>query len=446
MFSFLKRSAPLQVKENPAGKVLVITNGRPVMMTRSKEVFAREGYIQNAVVYACVSKIASAFASMDICLYQKKGDTKTKIESHKLLDLLNRPSPNVSGGAYREALASNLLIFGEAAQIRSPLAFTSAITGVKQPPRELWNISPVAVTVLEGTTGMAMGYDVGITNGKLNFPVNQVTGDSDLLFLKKFHPLSTFAGLSPMEAAAYSTDIFNSGQKWNKSLLDNGARPSGALTIKNKKGEASTLDDTQYNRLKEELDINYSGAKNAGKPLLLEGGLEWQEMSFNPKDMDYKENLFTAARWIASAYGVPPQLINIPGEQTYNNLAEAKIAFYLDTVLPLAYKIIGEWNHWLVPMFDNTNSLCLEIDEDSIPALEPRRENLFNRANNAKFITVNEKRRMVGMDDIDGGDVVLVSSSDVPLDLVGQTNLQDSSYQAWNDAQGKPKPKDPEKE
>lgn len=445
MFEFFKRSAP-QTKENPVGKVLVITNGKPSWMNRNKGAFAKEGYIQNAVVYACVTKIATAISTLDICLYKTVGDKKVKIETHKILDLLKRPSPLVSGVSFLEAAVSNILIYGEAAILRAPPAYSTILGTSAMPPQELWGISPIAVTPLEGKSGMPLGYLIGLTGEKIELPVNQVNGNCDLLFLKKFHPLSEFCGLSPMEAAAYSTDIFNSGQQWNKSLLDNGARPSGALTIKNKKGESNTLTDEQYARLKEELETNYNGARNAGKPLLLEGGLEWIEMSLNPKDMDYKENLFTAARWIASAYGVPPQLVNIPGEQTYNNLAEAKIAFYTDTVLPLAYKIISELNHWLVPMFDASKSIALEVDEDCIAALEPRREILYKRANEATFLTINEKRRMTGMDDIAGGDVVLVDAGKVPLDMAGVSDPAGDSYDKWAAANKKPKPKPDDEE
>jgi HK97 family phage portal protein len=401
------------------------------MMKRDKDVFAKEGYIENAIVYACVTKIASAFASIDIDLYQTKGDKSIEIEQHPVLALLNRPSPNVSGFAFKEALVSNLLIYGEAAILRNPMNDGIA-AGV--PPKELWNINPKAIRPIEGRGGMPIAYEVGLQQ-KVRIPVNQVTGECDLLFIKKYNPLSDFTGLSPMEAAAYSTDIFNSGQKWNKALLDNGARPSGALTVEGKDGETKTLTDDQFMRLKEELDSNYSGAKNAARPLLLEGGLKWIEMGLNPKDMDYKENLFTAARWIAGAYGVPPQLINIPAESTYNNLAEAKIAFYMDTVLPLADKLVADINHWLIPMFDKTKAIALKVDEDSIPALEPRREILYRRANESKFLTINEKRRMAGFDDVEGGDVLLVEGGGVPLDMVGDTGIDDASYQAWADAQ-----------
>ena len=96
------------------------------------------------------------------------------------------------------------------------------------------------------------------------------------------------------------------------------------------------LSDDQFERLKRELEENYQGARNAGRPLLLEGGLDWKAMSLSPKDMDFMEAKHAAAREIALAFGVPPQLLGIPGDNTYSNYQEANRVFFRATVLPFA--------------------------------------------------------------------------------------------------------------
>ena len=100
---------------------------------------------------------------------------------------------------------------------------------------------------------------------------------------------------------------------------DNSARPSGALVYTS--GGALTPD--QFERLKRELADNFSGARNAGRPLLLEGGLDWRAMSLSPRDLDFLESKHAAAREIALALGVPPMLLAIPGDNTYSNYQEA---------------------------------------------------------------------------------------------------------------------------
>ena len=122
-----------------------------------------------------------------------------------------------------------------------------------------------------------------------------------------FNPLDDYYGLSPLEAAAVAVDTHNAAAKWNKALLDNAARPSGALVYAGPEG--AVMSDAQFERLKKELSDQYQGTANAGRPLLLEGGLDWKAMSLSPKDMDFMEAKHSAAREIALAFGVPPMLL-----------------------------------------------------------------------------------------------------------------------------------------
>ena len=142
------------------------------------------------------------------------------------------------------------------------------------------------------------------------------------------------------------------------------------------------------------IDQQFSGPSNAGRPMLLEGGLEWQEMSLNPKDMDFLEGKHSAARDIALAFGVPPQLIGIPGDSTYANWEQAMLGFWTDTALPLLVLILEGFNRWLVPLYGE--DLYLWYDEEMIPALEPRRNEKAARVNAAEYMTINEKRRAMG--------------------------------------------------
>ena len=197
--------------------------------------------------------------------------------------------------------------------------------------RELHLLRPDRVGIVEGRDGWPEAYDYRV--GGL---VRRFAAESDgltLLHLKLFHPLDDHLGFPPLAAAQVALDLSNAAASWNKALLDNSARPSGALVYQPKEG--GNLSPDQYERLKEELDEGYSGPMRAGRPLLLEGGLDWKAMGLSPKDMDFVEARNGAARDIALAFGVPPMLLGIPGDNTYANYQEANRAFYRLTVLPL---------------------------------------------------------------------------------------------------------------
>src|SRR6202008_2188425 len=171
-------------------------------------------------------------------------------------------------------------------------------------------------------------------------------GVASVLNVKLFHPANDHYGLSPIEAAAQADDIHNTASRWNKALLDNSARPSGALVYTARDGN---LSPEQYERLKSELEQGFQGAAHAGRPLLLEGGLDWKSMSLSPKDMDFIEAKHAAAREIALALGVPPMLLGIPGANTYSNYQEATRSFWRSTVLPLVNRTAKALATWLAP-------------------------------------------------------------------------------------------------
>jgi len=216
-------------------------------------------------------------------------------------------------------------------------------------------------------------------------------GTPPILHLTLFNPLDDHYGLSPMSAAATAIDSHNAASAWNKSLLDNAARPSGALVYSGPQGVGLPAD--QFDRLKAELEESFQGAANAGRPMLLEGGLDWKPLSLTPKDMDFLEAKAGAAREIALAFGVPPMLLGLPGDNTYANFAEANRSFWRQTVIPLATKVHQSIAHWLAPSFGPVEALP---DFDRIDALSDERDALWSRIGAAEFLTDDEKREAVG--------------------------------------------------
>jgi HK97 family phage portal protein len=257
--------------------------------------------------------------------------------------------------------------------------------------RELHALRPDRMRVVPGADGWPEAYEYAVAGRSVRF--DQLAMPlPPILHLTFFHPLDDHYGLAPIEAAAVAVDTHNSAARWNKALLDNAARPSGALVYAGPEG--AVLSDQQFERLKRELTDTYQGAANAGRPLLLEGGLDWKAMSLTPKDMDFLEAKHAAAREIALAFGVPPMLLGIPGDNTFANFQEANRVFWRQTVLPLASRTGAALAQWLAPAFGE--GLRLVVDVDRIDALAADRAALWERVASAPFLTLNEKREATG--------------------------------------------------
>ncbi len=386
-----------ETKASAAGPLVAMRNpGRAVWSPRRFDAFAEEGYRRNVVAYRAVNQIARAVASVSWRAFQDLNSGRRALETHPVLALLARPNPAMARSEFFEAVTGYLLIAGN--------SYVEAVAaGGAGVPRELWPLRPDRMKVIAGKTGLPQGYLYSLGGGEQRWEADPVTGRSAILHLKTFHPLDDWYGLSPVEPAAAAIDQRNESDKWNMALLQNGARPSGALVYEPKGAEAANLSDEQFARLKEEVAAQFSGARNAGRPLLLDGGLSWQEMSLTPKDMDFLESRHAASRDIALAFGVPPQLLGIPGDNTYSNYREARLALWEETVIPLLRHLRDEFNAWLAPQFDG--EVTLDFDLDDIPALAPRREKVWARLRAADFLTLNEKRQAVGLGALEGGDV-----------------------------------------
>jgi HK97 family phage portal protein len=395
MFEAIKQL--FATKESAAGRVIFRGTRHAQWSKRNYKAFAEEGYQKNNVANAAINKIASAVGSTRFMLKDAQGK---EISNHPLLDLLRRPNPLQSGSQFLRAVTGFYLVAGNAYIERTIAGGTV---------RELYPLRSDRMIVIPSDTGLPRGYAYKVGQDQVMWEADPQTGVSDIRHIKAWHPLDDWYGLSPIEAGAYAVDQHNEGMKWLQGLLQNSAAPSGVMRTE------GDLSDEQFNRLKAEMDEKYTGGKNAGRPLLLEGGLQWQAMGMSPQQMQIIEAKHSSARDVALSLGVPPQLIGIPGDSTFSNYHEARLAFYEETVIPIMEMIAEELNAWIVPLYGQ--NLTLEVDLEAIPAIAEKRHKLWDMADKSSDLTINEKRAMKGYEPIDGGDVVLVQSSLVPLDL-----------------------------
>ena len=390
MFDFLKRGtaqdAPVEAKASATGKVLAMGAGRAVWSARDTVTLTKSGFTRNPVGFRAVRMIAEAAAALPLILQ----DRDRRYDAHPVADLLARPNAAQGRAELLEAVYGYLLLSGD--------AYLEAV-GDGTLPVELHALRPERMSVVQGADDWPIGYDYTVAGKKHRFTVGD--GASPICHIKSFHPQNDHYGFSPLEAAASAIDVHNAASNWSKALLDNAARPSGAIVYKGADGQGSLSSD-QYDRLLHEMETMHQGARNAGRPMLLEGGLDWKPMGFSPSDMEFQKTKEAAAREIAIAFGVPPMLLGIPGDATYANYQEANRAFYRLTVLPLATRVTSVIADWLSDF--TGERIDLRPDLDQIPALATEREAAWRRVGDATFLTAAEKRALLGLPAIEVGD------------------------------------------
>ena len=340
---------------------------------RSYEAQVREAYLGNPVAQRAVRLVAESVAWCPV--YALEGEGGPSTGSGRTGSLI---TPTLL-----ETVATQLLLHGN--------AFVQVLQDGEGLPAELFALRPERVTIEADSGGWPAAYLYKVGEAKSRIPARDGLGRPGVVHLKSAHPLDDHYGLGCLGAAAPAVAVHNAAAKWNKALLDNAARPSGALTYA--PADGSALSAQQFERLSAEIEAQFAGAANAGRPLLLDGGLSWQALSLTPADMDFVELKAAAAREIALAFGVPPMLLGLPGDSTYANYREANRALWRLTVLPLAGKILDGISAALAAWWPGVK---LAVDVDQISALAEDRERLWRQVSAADFLTREEKREMLG--------------------------------------------------
>lgn len=368
-------------KASATGRIMAHGSaGRVAWSPRDAASLTRTGFAGNPVGFRAVKMIAEAAAALPLVLQ----DHARRYSEHPVLSLMRSPNPAQGRAELLESLYGQLMLTGN--------GYLEAVAADEGAPVELHVLRSDRMSLVPGANGWPVAFEYAVGGQKHRF---DVTGERPpICHFKSFHPQDDHYGLSPMQAAAQALDVHNAASRWSKALLDNAARPSGAIVYSGLDGEGVMTSD-QYDRLVTEMESYHQGAANARRPMLLEGGLDWKPMGFSPSDMEFQKTKEAAAREIALAFGVPPMLMGIPGDATYANYQEAHRAFFRLTVLPLASRVTAALGEWLEHF--TGEDLQLSPDLDKVPALAAERDAQWQRVAGADFLSQAEKRALLGL-------------------------------------------------
>ena len=229
------QTAPEQ-KASASGRVMAWANaGRVVWSPRDAVSLTRSGFAGNPVGFRCVKMLAEAAANVPLILQT----SEERFAVHPILNLVRRPNPAQGRAELLEAVYGQMLLTGN--------AYVEAVGGGEgKPPAELHVLRSDRMSVVPGADGWPIAYEYNVSGRKHRFAVSEEF--STICHIKSFHPQDDHYGLSPLQAAATALDVHNSASRWSKSLLDNAARPSGAIVYKGAEGQG-TLSPEQYDRL-----------------------------------------------------------------------------------------------------------------------------------------------------------------------------------------------------
>ena len=159
--------------------------------------------------------------------------------------------------------------------------------------------------------------------------------------------------------------------------------------------------------------------------LVLDGGKTVTYDGFNARDMDYTQGVTVAAREIAMALSVPPELVGDSANKTYANAEEANREFALHCIVPQADMIYTALSHAICPDYPDVDRIG--YDRSEIDGLQGNDATLLAALTGCDFLTDNEKRARLSYAPIPDGDSILVPMGKVPRsDLMDEPDIDES--------------------
>jgi HK97 family phage portal protein len=352
-----------------------------------------ETAMRYTAVFACIRVLSETLASMPIMLYLKKkdGDRET-VTNTRVYDILhNAPNEEMSPFNFKEACMVSLNTGGNAVCERLVNAYGETV-GLYPHPWSMVRIERDRET------------------GQLKYTVRSGTKEKILTRAQVFHVTGLsydgVVGMSPIEYAASAIRLGLSYEQFGVSFYKNGMNPSIALEYPAELGEEAFL------RLKADIDKNYAGVLNVGRPFLAEGGAKVHELTIKPADAQLIENKRFQIEDIARIYRVPMHLIQELSRSTNNNIEQQSLEFVIYTMLPWCKRIEEAANMQLLTRVERIAGYYLEFKMDSLLRGDAvSRANAYATGRQWGWLCVNDIRRLENMNAIDNGDIFLTPAN-----------------------------------
>ncbi len=390
--------------------------------------YVKEGYQSLIWVYRCVREIAEAVSSVPWKAYKIAEDgTRIPQPGHPLERLLQKPNDIMTGPAFFDAWATFFLLSGNSF-VEIVRSGTDNNLGE---PLELFPLRPDFMKVVPDPELFVSGYILEVQGIKVSYRPDEV------VHWKLIDPLNERVGMSPIMAGARIIDTENSAIGWNKVMLENAAQPSGALVIP----AGKRLSPIQKLFLKEQLENKFSRA-NAHRPMLLENGVTWEQMSISQRDMEFSALRKMNALEICALFGVQPEVVGAGERPKFENYKIARLSFWEETVTTILEQIKAGINMHIAPLFGE--GIEIGYDLTNVSAMRDvfvaKVDTAIKLANLGYSLNQINARLELGFDDVAWGDVPIVQGSLVPITAVISGETLDTG-DGEPEPESKPKPK-----
>jgi phage portal protein BeeE len=376
-----KQAPPAAVLMNGGSAgVVASTVNTQVPLDRTSFDMLRE-YVRNIYLWRSVDMIAQMSSSVALEVHAENGGLGAREQG--VANVLARPNPQWTGAALQYFVAASLAVAN-----RAFLKQVRGVNGNRPVVLELWPINANEITIeYYNDSKVIAGFKRTTSKGTEHYPVDTETGDCELLYVHR-PALNRQSDKSPAAIAVAPAEVFTRILQRCADIVSNSSNITGVLSTEQEMNQKAVQD------IKDGLQrFKLNGQESGGTMVTANAKWLMTRLSEDPSTALSVEIKDSLARDIVMTFGVPTQLVGLPGQDTYNNMAMARVGFLTDTVLPGYINLyVAALNHALL----NGSSAEIRVDIAHIPAMAAARLQLVDIARNATMLSVNEQRQLLG--------------------------------------------------
>ncbi|KAA8384052.1 phage portal protein [Acetobacter tropicalis] len=354
-----------------------------------------------SAVYRCVTLEAGVIAGLPLKIWkQKDNGEREEAARHRLAPLLNvmpYPGRSLTAFSWRELWGLNLLLWGNH---YSAIRYDGAARVIGFETFMPWQVQVVRIPSMPGVNFYVCTHPDGRVETVLQGDMLHIPGPG----------FDGLKGLSRIQSFARgSVGLAQTMEERTGRLHQNAALPSGVMQVPSK------MNDASFRRMKAQIENNYSGVSKWGRTIIVDDGAKYTPFQLSPQDLQTIEARRYQVADISRFFGVPLHLLNETDKTTSwgSGLSENTLAYLIFTLDADLKRIEGELNAKLflgTPYF-------VEFDRDGLLSMDPQKAAAVTAQQiSSGQLTINESRKKRNLPAVQGGDTVLVNSTNVPLE------------------------------
>lgn len=360
-------------------------------------------FTQHGWAFAAINATATALSQVQ-CLAMR--EDRPLPDSNQLQKVMRRPNPEMDESDFIYSISASLDLYGESLLlvVNTP----DQDYDPARPPRAIWPIPNPHRWEKVTREGVHVGW---------KDPNDHFFAARQILHIKTWNPENPDRGLAPTSPLAMALRVDHKAAAFNESFMDNGADPGGTLTSE------VAISDEQQRQIRRAWEDRHQGALKRGRIAVLSNGLRYEPLTVSQTDMQFLEGRQWNREEILAVYGVPKQEVGLIDDV---NRATAEVTarkWWQNRLIPRVTRIQRAFTRFFI----RESGVAYEFDLSSVEALQ---EDLDAKIAQGQALlemgfplnAVNE-RVSLGMEDVPGGDVPLISAGKQPLELVSAGEL-----------------------